>query len=63
MTQPGTTPKASAPAGNNIFTVLALVAALILLAGSGFVAYGNIQLTGQSNPFTVLDKGQLAQFK
>lgn len=42
-------------AGNNIYTVLALVALLVLIAGIVFVAMRSTQVFGTSSPFEIPD--------
>lgn len=53
MTQMNT-PAASVPAKSNVYTVLALVSVLMLLAGIGYVGYKNISMTGTGNPFALV---------
>ncbi|MCC7407729.1 MAG: hypothetical protein IT442_06630 [Phycisphaeraceae bacterium] len=42
---------------SNIYTVLALIAAVALLIGVAYVGYKNVTLTGSSNPFHVVESG------
>ena len=45
---------AQAPARSNVYTVLALAAALVLIAGIVFVVLESKELTGESNPWKLL---------
>jgi hypothetical protein len=47
-------PMARRGAPGNIYTVLALIALLVLGAGIGYMAYKNVRMTGASNPFLVM---------
>ena len=47
--------KGSLAPRNNVYTALSLVAMLALLIGVGYIAYKNTQLTGQGNPFAILE--------
>lgn len=49
-------PAATVPAKSNVYTVLALVSVLMLLAGIGYVAYKNMNMTGSANPFALVEE-------
>ncbi len=54
MTQMST-PTATVPAKSNVYTVLALVSVLMLLAGIGYVTYKNTNMTESVNPFALVE--------
>ena len=60
---PGGTIIRKAKTGPNIYSVLAIVATLALAIAFGFVAYHNTQMTGQSNPFVVVQPSEMPTSK
>ncbi len=48
-------PRHTGAPGSNVYTVLAVIAALVLLAGCIFVAVKSADVTGQGNPFTLVE--------
>ncbi|MCE9592322.1 MAG: hypothetical protein K8S99_17585 [Planctomycetes bacterium] len=47
------------PASNNVYTVLALVAVLVLLSCVGYVWYRSSQLFKSGSPFTIETTGSV----
>ncbi|MEX0777236.1 MAG: hypothetical protein WD042_16150 [Phycisphaeraceae bacterium] len=51
---PGSSRSTQTSGSSNVYTVLALIAALVIVAGIVYLAIKGNQLTGQGNPFNVI---------